>query len=82
MIRAEKNVTDPLDNECAHDEPASLRGGNLDPGLRRVDDNGPASSVEQLDSHQHVGDAVLQPKEVDTFPGQACGSSKLRAFVK
>src|SRR5271157_901748 len=74
MIKAGQDVFDAeLEIHSCHG-PTGLRSGDLDPGLRWMDDDGPASSVEHLDADQHVGDSQLQSGKLDALTGESIGT--------
>ena len=64
----------PCTTKDAHDLQASLGRRDLDPGLRGVDDGRPASTVEHLDPHEHVGDGALQSGKFDSLARKSAGA--------
>ena len=63
VVGAEQDVPDALDDVGADHFPARLRGGDLEPGLRRAHDGLQRRSIQQLDADQGIGDRVLQARQ-------------------
>jgi hypothetical protein len=69
VVGAEKDVADALDDVGAHHFPPTLRGGNLDPRLRRAGNGRPFPAVQHLEADEHVGDGQLKSDELDALSG-------------
>ena len=77
VVGAEQDVPDALHDVGAHHFPPGLRGGDLDPRLRRAHDGRPFPAVQQLEADQHVGDGELQSSELDALAGQSFGPASI-----
>ncbi len=74
VVSAKENVPDALHDKAAHHLQTGLGGCDLDPGLRGVNDGGPAATVQHLDANQHVGDRALKAGELDALTRKAVGA--------
>src|SRR5260370_30627526 len=67
MVRAERDVTNSMNNVATHDGQMALRVRNVDLLLRRMNDGGPRAAVKQFGANENVGDGDLQAGEIDAL---------------
>ena len=71
VIGTEQDVPDALDDVGAHHLPPRLRGGDLDPRLRRARDGLHRPAVQQFDPDQGIGDRELKAPDLDALAGES-----------